>query len=63
MATLLIHNAHTVATQNDQGEELRETSVLFTVLLGAWFLKEPFTLRRSAGTCIMVAGVMALRMG
>jgi hypothetical protein len=28
MATLLIHNAHTVATQNDQGEELRETSVL-----------------------------------
>ena len=28
MSTLLIHNAHTVATQNDQGDELRETSVL-----------------------------------
>jgi cytosine/adenosine deaminase-related metal-dependent hydrolase len=28
MSTLLIHNAHTVATQNDKGDELRETSVL-----------------------------------
>jgi cytosine/adenosine deaminase-related metal-dependent hydrolase len=28
MSTLLIHNAHTVATQNDAGDELRETSVL-----------------------------------
>ena len=42
---------------------LRETSVLFAVLLGAWFLKEPFTIRRTAGTCVMVAGVMALRLG
>ena len=28
MSTLLIHNAHTVATQNDMGDELRDTSVL-----------------------------------
>ncbi len=40
---------------------LRETSVLFAVLLGAWFLKEPFTARRGAATAIIVAGVMALR--
>jgi phosphonate utilization associated putative membrane protein len=42
---------------------LRETSVLFAALLGSWFLKEVFTLRRAAGTAVIVAGVMALRMG
>ena len=42
---------------------LRETSVLFAVLLGAWFLKEAFTPRRVLGTCVIVAGVMALRLG
>jgi phosphonate utilization associated putative membrane protein len=42
---------------------LRETSVLFAVLLGAWFLKEAFTLRRFVGTCVIVSGVMALRLG
>lgn len=42
---------------------LRETSVLFAALLGAWFLKEAFNLRRAAGTAAIVAGVMALRMG
>jgi phosphonate utilization associated putative membrane protein len=42
---------------------LRETSVLFAVLLGAWFLKEAFTPRRALGTCVIVAGVMALRLG
>lgn len=42
---------------------LRETSVLFAVLLGAWFLHEAFTVRRVTGTCIIVAGVMALRLG
>lgn len=42
---------------------LRETSVLFAVLLGVWFLKEVFTLRRAVGTCVIVSGVMALRMG
>lgn len=42
---------------------LRETSVLFAALLGIWFLKEAFSLRRAAGTAAIVAGVMALRMG
>jgi phosphonate utilization associated putative membrane protein len=42
---------------------LRETSVLFAALLGVWFLKEVFTLRRAVGTCIIVSGVMALRLG
>jgi phosphonate utilization associated putative membrane protein len=41
---------------------LRETSVLFAAVLGAWFLKEAFTLQRAAGTAAIVAGVMALRM-
>lgn len=42
---------------------LRETSVLFAVLLGHWFLKEAFTLRRVMGACAIVGGVMALRLG
>lgn len=42
---------------------LRETSVLFAALLGSWFLKESFTMRRVIGTGVIVAGVMALRMG
>ena len=42
---------------------LRETSVLFAALLGTWFLKEAFSLRRAAATAVIVAGVMALRMG
>jgi phosphonate utilization associated putative membrane protein len=42
---------------------LRETSVLFAALLGSWFLKEAFTLRRIVGTAAIVTGVMALRMG
>ena len=42
---------------------LRETSVLFAVLLGVWFLKEVFTPRRIIGTCVIVCGVMALRLG
>ena len=42
---------------------LRETSVLFAALLGSWFLKEAFTLRRALGTAVIVAGVMALRLG
>lgn len=42
---------------------LRETSVLFAVLLGTWFLKEAFNMRRAIGTATIVAGVMALRMG
>ena len=42
---------------------LRETSVLFAVLLGVWFLKEVFTTRRLIGTAVILAGVMALRLG
>lgn len=41
---------------------LRETSVLFAALLGTWLLKEQFTPRRALGTCVIVAGVMALRL-
>jgi phosphonate utilization associated putative membrane protein len=42
---------------------LRETSVLFAALLGTWLLKEAFTPRRALGTAVIVAGVMALRLG
>lgn len=42
---------------------LRETSVLFAVLIGTWFLKETFTARRAFGTAVIAAGVVALRMG
>jgi phosphonate utilization associated putative membrane protein len=42
---------------------LRETSVLFAVLLGWWVLREPFTRRRMAAALAIVAGVMTLRLG
>ena len=42
---------------------LRETSVLFAAVLGAWFLKEHWTRQRVLGTLAIVAGVMALRLG
>ena len=42
---------------------LRETSVLFAALMGSWLLKEKFTPRRALGTCVIVGGVMALRLG
>ena len=41
---------------------LRETSVLFAALLGAWLLREKFTRRRVVGTLTIAAGVMALRL-
>jgi phosphonate utilization associated putative membrane protein len=41
---------------------LRETSVLFAVLLGTVLLKERFGPRRAAGTICIVGGVMALRL-
>ncbi len=41
---------------------LRETSVLFAVLLGTRLLKEPFGVRRAAGTICIFGGVMALRL-
>jgi phosphonate utilization associated putative membrane protein len=40
---------------------LRETSVLFAALLGAWLLREPFGWQRGIGTLVIVAGVMSLR--
>jgi len=42
---------------------LRETSVLFATLLGAWVLKERLGAQRLAGAGVIVAGVMALRFG
>ncbi len=42
---------------------LRETAVLFAVLLGWWFLKEAFTARRLLGVAAIVCGVVALRLG
>ncbi|MDO9404050.1 MAG: EamA family transporter [Polaromonas sp.] len=42
---------------------LRETSVLFAALMGSWFLKEAFTVRRAVGTITILAGVMVLRLG
>jgi drug/metabolite transporter (DMT)-like permease len=41
---------------------LRETSVLFAAILGAWLLKEPWTRPRALGTVSIVLGVMALRL-
>ncbi|HSB99771.1 MAG TPA: EamA family transporter, partial [Burkholderiaceae bacterium] len=42
---------------------LRETSVLFATLLGAWVLKERLGAQRLAGAVVIVAGVVALRFG
>ena len=42
---------------------LRETSVLFAAVLGSRLLKEKFGLQRTLGTAVIVAGVMALRLG
>lgn len=42
---------------------LRETSVLFATLLGTLMLKERFGWQRAIGAVVIVAGVMALRVG
>ena len=42
---------------------LRETSVLFAALLGTFLLKERFGWQRATGTVVIVAGVVALRVG
>lgn len=42
---------------------LRETSVLFAALIGTLLLREPFGWQRAAGTVVIVAGVMSLRLG
>jgi uncharacterized membrane protein len=39
---------------------LRETSVLFAALIGALFLGEPLTLRRSLACVLITAGAMVL---
>jgi drug/metabolite transporter (DMT)-like permease len=41
---------------------LRETSVVFAAVLGAAFLKEPFTPRRVGATLAVLAGLVALRL-
>lgn len=42
---------------------LRESSVLFGAILGAWLLGERFGVRRMAGAAVIVAGVASLRLG
>jgi drug/metabolite transporter (DMT)-like permease len=42
---------------------LRETSVLFATLLGAWLLKERLGPQRALGALVIVTGVVALRFG
>jgi phosphonate utilization associated putative membrane protein len=42
---------------------LRETSVLFAALIGTLVLRERFGWQRAAGTVIIVAGIMVLRIG
>jgi phosphonate utilization associated putative membrane protein len=41
---------------------LRETSVLFAVLFGTWFLKEKLTRRRAFSVVIIITGAAALRL-
>jgi drug/metabolite transporter (DMT)-like permease len=42
---------------------LRESSVLFAMLIGVLLLNEGFTARRALATGAIAAGVMALRFG
>jgi phosphonate utilization associated putative membrane protein len=42
---------------------LRETSVLFATVLGTVILKETFGVQRAFGAAVIVAGVIALRLG
>lgn len=42
---------------------LRETSVLFAALIGTWLLREAFSVCRAIATAVILAGVMALRLG
>lgn len=41
---------------------MRETSVLFATALGVWVLKEPFGRQRVLGACVIVGGVVALKL-
>ena len=40
---------------------LRETSVIFAALIGAWLLHEPFGRHRIAGACMVVVGIALLK--
>jgi drug/metabolite transporter (DMT)-like permease len=40
---------------------LRETSVIFAALIGAWLLKEPFGGQRIAGACLVALGIALLK--
>jgi drug/metabolite transporter (DMT)-like permease len=40
---------------------LRETSVIFAAVIGAWLLKEPFGRHRVAGACLVVVGIALLK--
>jgi drug/metabolite transporter (DMT)-like permease len=40
---------------------LRETSVIFAALIGAWLLREGHIARRLAGAATVAAGVIALK--
>jgi drug/metabolite transporter (DMT)-like permease len=39
---------------------LRETSILFAAVIGALFLKEPFTLRRGLSAVLITCGALCL---
>ena len=41
---------------------LRETSVIFATLIGTFILKEPFGMTRFRAACIVVAGVVVMRL-
>ena len=41
---------------------LRETSVLFATLLGAWFFKEKLTQRRMFAVLVIIAGAVMVRL-
>ncbi|MPZ43435.1 MAG: EamA family transporter [Betaproteobacteria bacterium] len=40
---------------------LRETSVIFAAVIGAWLLKEPFGRHRIVGACLVVVGIALLK--
>jgi drug/metabolite transporter (DMT)-like permease len=40
---------------------LRETSVIFAALIGAWLLKEPLGRQRIAGACLVALGIALLK--
>jgi drug/metabolite transporter (DMT)-like permease len=41
---------------------LRETSVIFAAVMGAWLLREPFGRQRIAGACLVALGIALLEL-